>query len=142
MTNFSVIENKISYLKKYLAILQGYKQYTREQIEKDTDIKGMVERYLYLAAQSAIDLAEAVLSFKNLRKPTILSETFNILEEAKIIDKNLADEMVKMVGFRNILAHDYAKINYDIVYDVLQNKTVDIEEFIQQIAHSLSLRGA
>ena len=72
MTNFSVIENKISYLRKYLDILEGYKKYTREQIEKDVDIKGMVERYLYLAVQSAIDLAEAVLSFKYLLKPTTL----------------------------------------------------------------------
>jgi len=133
MTNFSVIENRISYLKKYLDILEGYKQYTREQIEGDIDIKGMVERYLYLVVQSAIDLAEATLSFKNLRKPTTLGETFTILEEVKIIDKNLANEMIKMVGFRNILAHDYAEINYDIVYHILQNKLSDIEEFIQQV---------
>lgn len=139
MTNFSVIENKISYLRKYLAILEGYKQYTREQIEDDVDIKGMVERYLYLAVQSAIDLAGAVLSFRDLRKPTTLGETFTILEEAEIIDKNLADEMIKMVGFRNILAHDYAEINYDIVYDVLQNKLFDIEKFIQQIKRLLNL---
>jgi len=133
MTNFSVIENRISYLKKYLNILEGYKRYTREQIEKDVDIKGMVERYLYLVVQSTIDLAEAVLSFNNLRKPTTLGEAFVILEETKIIDKDLANEMIKMVGFRNILAHDYAEINYDIVYKVLQNKLSDIEKFIQQI---------
>ena len=133
MKNFSVIENKISYLKKYLQILKGYKQYTREQIEKDTDIKGMNERYLYLASQSTIDLAEAVLSFKDLRKPTTLSETFCILQEAEIIDNDLVEKMIKMVGFRNVLAHDYAEINYDIVYDILQNKLPDIEEFIHQI---------
>jgi len=139
MTNFSVIENKISYLRKYLDILEGYKKYTREQIEKDVDIKGMVERYLYLVAQSAIDLAEATLSFKNLRKPTTLSETFIILEEAEIIDKDLTDEMIKMVGFRNILAHDYAEINYDIVYDILQNKLFDIEKFIELIKGQLKI---
>ena len=44
-----------------------------------------------------------------------------------------------MVGFRNILAHDYAEINYDIVYDVLQNKLSDIEEFIQQIKDKLNI---
>lgn len=133
MTNFSVIENKISYLKKYIQILKGYKQYTREQIEKDTNIRGMNERYLYLASQSTIDLAEAVLSFKDLRKPTTLSETFYILQEAEIIDNDLAEKMIKMVGFRNVLAHDYVEINYDIVYDVLQNKLPEIEEFIHQI---------
>ena len=44
-----------------------------------------------------------------------------------------------MVGFRNILAHDYTEINYDIVYDVLQNKFFDIEKFIQQIKEQLKI---
>jgi len=140
MTNYIVLENKISSLEKYLNIVKRYKRFSREQIEKDVDIKGMVERYLYLLVQSTIDLAEAVLSFKNLRKPTTFSETFIILEEAKIIEKALAEKMIKMVGFRNILAHDYAEINYDIVYDVLQNRVSDIEEFNKQIKASLQFR--
>jgi len=140
MTNYIVLENKISSLEKYLNIVKRYKRFSREQIEKDVDIKGMVERYLYLLVQSTIDLAEAVLSFKNLRKPTTFSETFIILEEAKIIEKALAEKMIKMVGFRNILAHDYAEINYDIVYDVLQNRVSDIEEFNEQIKASLQFR--
>jgi len=41
-----------------------------------------------------------------------------------------------MVGFRNIIAHDYEKINFSIVYDVLKNKTRDIEKFLQ-IIHKL-----
>lgn len=133
MTNFTVIENKISYLKKYLEIVKNYRKFKKEEIEKDVNIKGMVERYLYLLVQSAIDLAEAVISYKKLRKPTTLSESFTILKEAKIIDHQLEEKLIKMVGFRNVLAHDYTEINYDILYDVLQNKLLDIEEFIFQI---------
>jgi uncharacterized protein YutE (UPF0331/DUF86 family) len=33
--------------------------------------------------------------------------------------------MVGMVGFRNVVAYDYEKIDYDIVYDVLQNRLSD-----------------
>jgi len=139
MTNISVIENKISHLKRYLDILKSYKQYSRLQIEKDANIKGMVERYLYLASQATIDLAEAVISFKNLRKPTTQGETFTILREAGMIDDGLEDKMIRMAGFRNVLAHDYLEINYDIVYDVLQNKLSDIEKFIRKVKTSLDL---
>ena len=38
-----------------------------------------------------------------------------------------------MVGFRNSLAHGYEKIDYDILYEALQNKLIDIEEFISII---------
>ena len=129
MTNSSVIENKISSVKKYLKILENYKGYSKDELEKDINIKGAVERYLYLAIQSTIDLAEAVISYKEIRKPATLGETFYILEEEKIIDTKLREELVKMTGFRNIIAHDYEKINYNIVYDILQNKIKDIENF-------------
>ena len=84
MTNLSVIENKISSIKKYLKITERYKKHSREEIENNIDIKGAVERYLYLAAQATIDLAEAVIAYKNFRKPTTMSEAFHILEENKI----------------------------------------------------------
>ncbi len=140
MTNISVIENKISYLQKYLKILKRYqKKYTQQQIEKDIDIRGMVERYLYLVCQSAIDLAEAVIAFKGFRKPTTLSENFYILNEEKMISDALTEKMVKMTGFRNVIAHDYAKINYEIVYDVLQNRLKDFEEFLKETKEKLRI---
>jgi len=80
-----------------------------------------------------------VISFKNLRKPTTTSEAFYILEEEKIIKKRLTEELVKMVGFRNIMAHDYEKVDYNIVYDVLTNKLKDIEKFLKTIKSFLKI---
>jgi len=133
MTSIIVIENKVSSVREYLSILERYKVYTRKQIEEDIDIRGAVERYLYLAVQSAIDLAEALVSAKNLRKPTTFSETFYILEEAGLISLELREELVKMAGFRNIIAHDYADVDYDIVFDVLQDRLADLEKFLQAV---------
>lgn len=131
MTNISVIENKISSVKKYLKILERYKKYSRKEIEDDIDIKGAVERYLYLAVQATIDLAEALISFRNFRKPTTIGENFYILNEEDIISNELTEKLVKMVGFRNVIAHDYEKVNYDIVYDILHHRLKDIEEFLE-----------
>ncbi len=134
MTNFATVENKISAVKKYLKILENYKKYSVEEIKKDITLKGAVERYLYLATQAAIDLGEAIIAYKNFRKPTTMSEVFYILNEEKIISADLTDKMVKMSGFRNTIAHDYEKVNYDIVYDVLQNGLKDIEKFLKSLA--------
>lgn len=131
MSNLTVIENKISEARKYLIILERYKQYSQEKIVNDIDIKGALERYLYLAAQSVIDLADAIISYKKFRKPTTLSESFFILNEEKVISKELTEKMVKMTGFRNTIAHDYGKLNYDIVYNTLHNNLKDIEEFLE-----------
>ena len=139
MSNLKVIENKISSIRKYLKILQRYKKYSKKEIEGNVDIKGAVERYLYLAIQSTIDLAEAIIAYKNLRKPTTMSEAFYILNEEGFIPVRLTAELAKMAGFRNIVAHDYEKIDYDIVVDVLQNKLKDIDKFLKRISARLRI---
>lgn len=134
MSNLRVIENKISALKKYLKILKGCQDYSQKVLEEDLEKRGAAERYLYLAVQATIDLAEAVVAYKRWRKPTTFSEAFDILNEEGIISQELTQKMVKMTGFRNILAHDYEKINYAIVEDVLKNKLKDLEEFTEIIS--------
>jgi uncharacterized protein YutE (UPF0331/DUF86 family) len=141
VSNLKVIENKKSSARKYLKILQRYKKYSKKEIEDDVDIKGALERYLYLAIQSTIDLAEAIIAYKDFRKPTAMTEAFYILNEEGFIPARLTGELAKMVGFRNIVAHDYERIDYDIVLDVLQNKLKDIDKFLKEISAKLGLRG-
>ena len=133
MTAREVIENKISSIRRYLKILERYRGYSRSEIEENIDLRGAIERYLYLAVQSAIDLAEAIISYKGFRKPTTMSDAFYILNEEGLIPDDLLKNLVKMVGFRNILAHDYERLDYDIVYDILHERIVDIERFIDEV---------
>jgi len=137
MTNTAVLETKISAIQRYLGILEAYKKFTKEQIQKDVTLHGAVERYLYLASQATIDLAEALISYKGFRRPAILKEAFEILKENNIISSELSDKMIGLVGFRNVVAHDYEEINYDIVYDVLLNRLSDIESFIAIVEKQL-----
>jgi uncharacterized protein YutE (UPF0331/DUF86 family) len=134
VSNLKVIENKKSSIIKYLKILERYKKYSKKEIEENVDIKGAMERYLYLAIQSAIDLAEAIIAYKNFRKPTTMTEAFYILNEEGFIPVRLTNELVKMVGFRNIVAHDYERIDYDIVLDILKNRLKDIDKFLKEIS--------
>lgn len=140
MTTLQVIENKKSSVLKYLGILRRYKDYSREEIGNNIDIRGALERYLYLALQATIDLAEAIIAYEGLRKPATMAESFHILEEAGIIDPELAGALAKMVGFRNILAHDYERLDYGIVLDVLHNRLQDIEVFLQKVSTKLGIR--
>lgn len=137
MTTKTVIENKIAAAKKYLKILERYKGRPPRDIERDIDLRGAVERYLYLAVQAAIDLADAVISFKGFRKPETMGESFFILFEENVISQNLAARLTKMVGFRNILAHDYSKLDYDIVGDVMRVGRQDIEKFLAEVSRHI-----
>lgn len=133
MISKATIDNKISAIKKYRSILKRYNEKSRDEIENDVDTRGAVERYLYLTIQATIDLAEAIIADRSLRKPSTMSEAFHVLTEENIIPIKLEEKMIQMTGFRNVIAHNYDTINYDIVYNVLHQGVKDIEEFIDII---------
>lgn len=134
MTNISVIENKISETKKYLQKVMEYRSLTKEEVLGDSNIRGALERYLYLSVQSTIHLAEAYVSYMSFRKPSTMRSVFEILGENNIIDSDLQEKLSNMVSFRNILAHDYISLDYDIVFQVLNKDIDDIKKFVNLIS--------
>lgn len=133
MSTKEVIENKISDVRNYLEELKDYQEITQDDIRKIGQTRGAVERYLQLAVQSSIDLAEAVIAYKKLRKPATLSDNFLVLNKNGLIDDKLAQQLIAMVGFRNIIVHQYREVDEEIVIDILQNHLIDIEKFIEII---------
>lgn len=139
MSSLNVIETKISHIQKYLKLLSRYKELPQKEIQENPDLKGAVERYLYLAVQATLDLGEAIIAFKEFRRPGTYTDVFYILEEENIITKNLSEKLVNMTKFRNVLAHDYEKVDFGIVYDALKNRLMDIEELIKSAKDKLNL---
>lgn len=133
MTSISVLENKISEIKKNLNILKRYQAIDRKKIMAEIDLKGAMERYLSLAVQATIDLGDAYISYRKFRKPTNMREIFEILKENEIINSELNEKLGNMTGFRNALIHGYDNLDYDEVFNVLYNELKDIEKFIKII---------
>jgi len=44
-----------------------------------------------------------------------------------------------MAGFRNIIAHDYEDVDFGILYDVLQYRLGDVEQFLKDSQNKLKL---
>lgn len=140
MSNLAVIETKISHIQKYLKLLERYKEFSQKEIEENPDLKGAVERYLYLAVQAAVDLGETIIAFKEFRRPGTYTDIFYILEEEKFISEDLSEKLVNMTKFRNVIAHDYEKVDFGIVYDALKKRLMDIEKLIKSVKEKLSLK--
>ncbi len=70
---------------------------------------------------------------QGLEKPENNQEVVPILFNKKIISENLALRLERIVGFRNILVHEYGKINRKRVYYYLLEKMEDFEVFKKEI---------
>ncbi len=95
----------------------------------DIDAQDICVLNITRASESCIDAALRLLKLLSLELPTTSSDSFLILAKAHVIDQELAQRLVKMVGFRNVAVHQHAKLNYDIAVSVAQNDLTDVLKF-------------
>lgn len=76
-----------------------------------------------------------------LRRLEILGEAARHIMESEKFGKHVNREWRKIVNFRNLVAHEYFGIDFDIVFDVLTNKLCSFEgEVFSLIAHFSSCK--
>lgn len=131
------IATRLVAYRRYRGILDRYAEMGIGSLTADDDLKGAVERYLYLAVQSVIDTADMVCRHENLGSPESMAHSFFILRDAGMLRPELAESLLKMIGFRNALAHGYENLDYGIVGDVLKNRLAELDEFIDLIERLL-----
>lgn len=122
-------------INEYLGYLKKLKKETKNEKRflSDFHLFGNTERYLQLSVQAIIDSSHLVIIDLGLRKPEDNYEAVSILFDKKIISGKLADKLTKMIGLRNILVHEYGKIDRKEVYKILRTQIKDLEEFKGQI---------
>lgn len=67
------------------------------------------------------------------RKPENNKDIFLVLYENNILHEKIKKNLCNMAGFRNILVHDYMKLDRGVVYDIINSNLKDIEEFVKII---------
>jgi uncharacterized protein YutE (UPF0331/DUF86 family) len=68
---------------------------------------------------------------RRLGVPQETREAFVLLEQAHVLEPQLADRLKKMVGFRNVAVHDYQTLNLEIVRRIVVDHLVDFLAFTQ-----------
>ena len=135
-----LIAKKLSRLKEYVSYLKTLKDLPLKTFEEDFKARGAAERYLHLAIESVIDIGNEIISIQQLRKPDQYKDIPDILAESGIIPRDFAAEIAKMIGFRNLLVHDYAVIDVTLEYKFLETRIKDFEEYMKHIANWLKNR--
>lgn len=105
-----------------------------EEYKASLEKKAACERYVERIVESATDLAFLAIKHKKLRIPEDDADAFNILMGAGIIDAALAKKLKQAKGMRNIIAHEYGKIDDEIVFEAITEELAkDVQAFIAKI---------
>ncbi|WP_219968481.1 type VII toxin-antitoxin system HepT family RNase toxin [Methanospirillum stamsii] len=97
---------------------------------------GLYKRLEYVL-QSIFDICAILNRDLKLGIPQNDEDILTNLAKIEIIDARLLDTLRNMKGMRNILVHQYGRINDEIIFEVLMTKIDDIEFFCQSIVKLL-----
>ncbi|MBW2995234.1 DUF86 domain-containing protein, partial [Candidatus Woesearchaeota archaeon] len=84
--------------------------------------------------EAVVDLAFLIIKDKGLKIPEEDKEAFDILSSENVISKELAEKLKDAKGMRNIIAHEYGKIDDEIVFhSITEELEKDITDFISYV---------
>lgn len=134
MVNRDVITAKISNIQKSLDRLKEKRGVDLEEFSRNRDVQDIVLLNLQVAIQGCIDIASHIISDDNWTIPGSLAGLFDILCEKKVVEEDIREIMRSMVGFRNLIVHEYAGLDINKIYDIFKNKLGDFNKYLKAIS--------
>lgn len=134
----NLILRKLADLDTYVRQVGEYSSISTDDYKNNWKTQRIVERTLQMAIELCADIANHIISDRGYRVPTTYADAFSILNENHILDVPLFQSLTNMCKFRNILVHEYDKVDPAIVVSILKNHLQDFALYKTIILDELS----
>ncbi len=129
-----IIERKLDSLQRCLQRIEDKCPESAPALQDDLDLQDIVVLNLSRAIQLSVDIAAHCLSNQPVAPPNTMGETFDRLAEAGLIERSLANNLKRSVGFRNIAVHNYTTLDMAIVHSLATEHLQDFRAFGKVVA--------
>lgn len=128
MLNPEVINERLREIDENLKILEELRKTDRENFLKEPKVYKLAERCLEVSIQALLDICHYLIANNQWTKPTTNKEAIEVVARNNVIPEEFAKRILPLAGLRNILIHEYIKIDPKRLYVQLQN-LADFREF-------------
>jgi uncharacterized protein YutE (UPF0331/DUF86 family) len=133
MVNPSIITKRVEQIEKHLERIRPFASLSHEAFLKDTVAQDVVEYNLFQIVNHLIDIFQHTVVDEEYGFPETAYEAAQILLEKGILSKEDVEIFKQMVGFRNVVGHDYMNVDKEIVHDILTHGERDIRSLLTRI---------
>ncbi len=130
------IERCVSQIRSYYALPSDI------AFEEDYLRQDAIAINLQRACEQCIDLANHTIKSRKLGLPKDSRDSFRLLAAARVIPYELSGRLEGMVGFRNILIHEYQRMDIELMIKVIEHHLDDLVEFTNCIVRSFAYGAA
>lgn len=140
MSTDDVSLNKAAAIERCIARVRSVYAGDPTNLSSDLTRQESILLNLQRACEAAIDLGMHRVRRERLGIPQDSRDAFDLLVRAGRLDSALADGLKRMVGFRNIAVHDYARVDLAIVQSIIERHLGDLERFASESIRALESR--
>ncbi len=136
MVDKDLIYKHLEFLEDSLTRIRNM-DFSLDTVLVDVDVQDLLDRRMQKAIEAAIDIAAHIVASGKMGRAKSAGELFIILGNQNILPKDLSQRLAEAAGFRNIIVHQYAEIDYRLAYSDLDKKLEDLEKFASKIKNHL-----
>jgi len=126
----NILVAKVTTIEKCLNKVKDKRSASLDIFKADEDSQDIVLFNLMQAIQGCVDLAAHIVSDEEYGMAGNMNEFFYLLHGRSVISVDLQEKLIGAVGFRNLVVHEYAKLDLNLVYEIATHGIKDLEEFI------------
>lgn len=131
------ILTKLAELDSYLNELKQIAPTSFDEYVRSIEKRRACERLLQISVETVIDICAMLVQSLRLGLPAEEDDIFEKLVCAGLISDEMAKTLKRMKGFRNILVHEYGRVDDRIVFDIIVNRMGDFDDFKREILEAL-----
>lgn len=133
MIRTDFVKRKVSLIQDELAHLAEFAAFSFDDVAKDFIQQAAVERILERTITRAIDVSQHLIaecSGASGSPPKDYRETFLLLTDIGVYPKEFGEKIAKSAGTRNMLVHEYDKIDTSMVYHSVKDCIEDYHSYV------------
>ncbi len=108
-----------------------------DEFRENKVLRRYIERTLQMAVECCLDIGSHIISSERLREPEDNKDIFKVLVEGGFLPEGLLATYQGMAGLRNVLIHEYARIDPEVVFGVLKRRLEDLRRFAVEIGRRI-----
>jgi uncharacterized protein YutE (UPF0331/DUF86 family) len=135
--NTNDVRGKLDVIAANQQQIQWLRALSKEEFAGDVRNLDSALHRLQTTIQALLDISAYIVGSLNLATPQHSADLILALRVAGIIEAAAADDYIRMVAFRNRVVHLYNRIDPDLVYEILQQHTEDLERLRQVLVDTI-----
>jgi uncharacterized protein YutE (UPF0331/DUF86 family) len=140
--NQQVVQERLREMRVLLDYLRTRTTISGEALRSHTELRLAVERALTQLVELATSVNLHVTAASGRIPPSDYYSSFLEAAEVGLIEEDLAQRLAPSAGLRNVLVHEYLRIDVDRVAATVPRAVVDFDAYVRQAATHLAERRA